>query len=73
MNRIIFAIIYVFILSRPAHAYLDPITGSILIQAIFAGGATVVVFFRKRVFSIFKRKKLKNQDDHTTNDSDATK
>jgi hypothetical protein len=53
-----------------AQAYLDPITGSIIIQLIFAGVATVVVFFREKVFGIFKRKKIEEKVDVSQGDND---
>lgn len=40
---------YVLLIPTPAAAYLDPVTGSILIQGIVGGVVAVVVFFRKTV------------------------
>jgi hypothetical protein len=45
-------LIIVMIISRPAHAYLDPGTGSMLIQAaiaIIAAGSLFLSMFWKRV------------------------
>lgn len=36
-------------------AYIDPVSGSILIQAIVAAGAGTVAFFRKSIWAIVRR------------------
>jgi hypothetical protein len=48
--------------SAPAYAYIDPVTTSIVLQAVVGGVAAMLVAirrFRDRVFSIFKRKPYK--------------
>ena len=57
-------ILFYFVLQSPSFAYLDPGTGSIIIQAILgfiaAAGATVTVYWKKfKEFfqKIFKSKK----------------
>ncbi len=43
---------------RPAYAYLDPGTASIMLQAVVGAFAVVGIYFRKyiyRFFSLFKR------------------
>jgi hypothetical protein len=47
-------------LSAPAHAYLDPATGSIVLQALLGAVAGATVFFRTsllRVRTMFSRRK----------------
>jgi hypothetical protein len=62
----IFAVIIIVLctLTLPAYAYLDPGTGSIVVQVIIGSiaiaGATLSVYWRKAkafVFSIFSRRK----------------
>lgn len=36
-------------------AYIDPVSGSILIQALIAAVAGGAAFFRKSIFALFKR------------------
>jgi hypothetical protein len=55
----------------PAHAYIDPATGSILLQGIVGGAATFLVVIRlygarakKRILAILGRTPAK--DDHNT-------
>ena len=56
------------IFSSNAHAYIDPGTGSFIIQAIMAIGASVVIylgypirFFKNLYYKIFKSKKDNNK------------
>jgi hypothetical protein len=47
-------------LSAPAHAYIDPATGSIILQAMIGAVAGATLFFRTslyRVKSLFSRNK----------------
>jgi hypothetical protein len=47
-------------LSAPAHAYLDPATGSILLQALLGAVAGATLFFRTSLYkvrSFFSRRK----------------
>jgi hypothetical protein len=56
--------------SSPAHAYLDPGTGSILMQAVigtFAAGAALLVGLRHKIGAALYR--LKSGDDKETNDA----
>ena len=51
------------VLPRPAHAYLDPGTGSIILQAMLggvAGLAMVLKLYWHRLTSIFRRKDSDN-------------
>jgi hypothetical protein len=41
------SIVYVFVMSTPAMAYIDPVTGSFLLQAIIGGFATALVAIRR--------------------------
>lgn len=48
MNQIFaLAIVYAFFLGSPAYAYLDPITGSFLLQAIVGGVASAMIAVRR--------------------------
>lgn len=52
-------------LSAPAHAYLDPATGSIILQAMLGAVAGATLFFRTsldRVKAIFSRQKPNSDD-----------
>ena len=45
-----------------AHAYIDPGTGSLVLQALVAGGITAMVFVRgvrDKILSLFRRGKKK--------------
>jgi len=39
-------------LSAPAHAYLDPATGSIILQVLIGGVATATLYFRTSLYRI---------------------
>ena len=45
----VYAVAVCFIMATPAHAYLDPGTGSMLLQGLAAGLLGVGVFWRKIV------------------------
>jgi len=50
-------IVAVLFVATPAHAYLDPVTGSLLIQglvALIAGIVASVKSVRQKIISIFK-------------------
>ncbi len=59
MIRLIFAtIIFTLLVQKPALAYLDPGTASIILQALVGGFAVAGIFFRRqiyRLFSLFRR------------------
>ena len=59
MIRIIL-FIYLYLFSIPAHAYVDPGTGGLIIQAIAAGLAAVGAFWTGLKFKIFGKKKDNN-------------
>lgn len=47
-----------------AYAYIDPGTGSLVLQALVAGGITALVFFRNlrdKIFSLFRRDKKREK------------
>jgi hypothetical protein len=69
MRTIVVTIALIFTLTVPAYAYLDPGTGSIVLQAIIGGvamvGATISVYWRKvRKFaaSLFSGRKKEPTD-----------
>jgi O-antigen/teichoic acid export membrane protein len=59
MIRLFFAAFALLIVtSEPAHAYLDPGTASIVLQAVVGAVAAAGLFFRThlyRLFSLFRR------------------
>lgn len=44
---ILLGLIYVFLFAAPAHAYIDPVTGSFLLQAVIGGIAAALVAIRR--------------------------
>ncbi len=68
--KLIALIIIIFFNTSNAYAYLDPGSGSILVQAllfILAGFGTFFVFSKNKIKSLFnklfkKKQKTKNQD-----------
>jgi hypothetical protein len=44
--RPILLFLFVLVLAPPAHAYLDPGTGSMIVQAIIGAAVTALVAFR---------------------------
>lgn len=53
MRKLIYALLFVVVLESPAHAYLDPGTGSMVLQAL-AGGVIAVALFWRRILSAVK-------------------
>ena len=54
LNILLFAVFF----SGPAHAYLDPGTGSIILQAIvgtIAGGLVLIKLYWYRIKNLFKK------------------
>ncbi len=69
--NLIILILFFILLSRPTHAYLDPGSGSFIIQmliaAVLGGMVTVKVYFKKiKVFfkKLFKQKPDNEDDKH---------
>jgi hypothetical protein len=63
-------------LSHLLFAYIDPGTGSIVLQMLIAGAVGIVVFFRNqinRVFQLFKPKKRSMPENCQTELSRAKK
>jgi hypothetical protein len=63
MKKIIF-IVYFFFLNTKAHAYLDPGTGSMIIQAILGGIAaffTSAYIYWEKLKNFFKKFSKKNK------------
>ncbi len=61
---VIIALIYtVFVLDRPAYAYLDPGSGSMVLQAvlgIFAAAMVVIKLYWARLMKFFRLRKEQN-------------
>ena len=71
-NSAIVAFVFAFTLLSvtPALAYLDPVSGSLLIQGVLAVLAAIMTFFgnfRKKIIKFFQLglKKLKKNDDES--------
>jgi hypothetical protein len=58
---LVISLFLVLVLFRPAHAYLDGGTGSMILQTLLAGVGGIVVFLRLRWNRLFK-KKTQDQD-----------
>jgi hypothetical protein len=59
----------------PAYSYVDPGSGSMLIQAVMAAGLGGLMFFKQIKFAIVgfvSKKTNKNQDSNTENDDKNT-
>lgn len=57
MKMLIVAAVLVLLMARPAYAYLDPGTGSMLVQGLLAGVAlasAAVAAFWTRIVQLFK-------------------
>ena len=57
--------------SEPAYAYLDPGTGSMLLQAIIgtvAAGFTVISIYWQRVKALISKKFVKTSEKHIENE-----
>lgn len=67
LSAALFGFLWILIFSRPAHAYIDPGTGSMVLQMVLAGlaglGLALKVFWH-RLMTFFgkKPKEPENQD-----------
>ena len=64
--------LYVLLMTAPAHAYIDPVTGSIVLQTIIGGLAAAMVTLRRvreRILSILGLRKAAPSDEGETEDS----
>ena len=61
-----FAILVLTVAPGEAHAYIDPVTGSLIIQGLIAAVAAVMAgvrSIRERIISLFTRKPIPPQDE----------
>lgn len=75
-NAILFFLLLLFAIGidRPAYAYLDPGTGSMMLQLILGGvaGALVVAnLYWQRIKAFFGGKSIHDQSNETASHSDA--
>ena len=66
MSRLIVVTLLVFLVSRPAHAYLDPGTGSILVQGLVAAlavASAAVAAFWTRLKQLFSGRRKTDPED----------
>jgi amino acid transporter len=64
-NIFIFLFFFISVIISPANAYIDPGTGSFILQAIIAVGASIIVFLKNPITMIklfFKSKKKKKNN-----------
>ena len=68
LKKILFNLLFfLFIFIAPANAYIDPGTGSFIIQAILAVGASIIIFLKNPITmikSFFKSNKKKDKLDN---------
>ena len=67
----LFFLILILILIKPAHAYIDPGTGSLILQLLVTGTLTLVFFIKlkwKQLVLFIKTRVLKNS---VINDNDS--
>ena len=61
MTKLIYtSFFFFFLLTKNSFAYLDPVSGSIILQILFAIVAAIITFFKKIknfILMIFKKKK----------------
>lgn len=72
MQQLILVGILFTIFTKPAHAYLDPGTGSFLLQVIvggFLGGVFIIKGYWQRISAFFTKKKS-NQSSTSTEDEE---
>ena len=73
MKRILpISALYVLLMTAPAHAYIDPVTGSIVLQTIIGGFAAALVAIRRvreRVLSLLGLQKTVTTKKAETEDS----
>ena len=61
--------IYTFVMASPALAYIDPVTGSFVLQAIIGGFATVLVAVRRVRERLLGVLGLRKTEDETAKDN----
>ena len=64
-NIFIFLFFFISVIISPANAYIDPGTGSFILQAIIAVGASIIVFLKNPITMIklfFKSRKNKKNN-----------
>lgn len=74
VSVVVRAVMVSFLVVQSAHAYFDPGTASLLIQALIAGIGAVIVFFgnlKMRFLALFGRKKESANHDDLTGSSAA--
>ena len=69
--RVAFFLLFYLICSRPAHAYIDPATGSMVLQVVIAatlGAALAIKIFARRIVTLAKRLFSKGPSSSSDND-----
>ena len=65
LNKFILSISYIFIINKPAFAYLDPGSVSLAIQAVLAvivGGLATIKLWWSNFIGFFKKKPAQTED-----------
>lgn len=76
MAKFIVAAIFLLLVAKPAHAYLDPGTGSMLIQGLLAGVAAAsvgIASYWSRIKGFFSRDKASGTTEEIDSDDESTK
>lgn len=65
INMVVFLTVFMTLLvhTNVAHAYIDPVSGSIILQALIAGFIGAVAFFRKTIRNVASKIWRKNSSD----------
>jgi hypothetical protein len=67
-----FVFLFILVLAIPsdAHAYIDPVTGAMLINGIVVAVITVVAFFRKHIARLLIKVGLKKEPVESTEEAE---
>lgn len=68
LKVLIATLLFLFVLPKPAFAYLDPGTGSYLFQFVIAGALGGIYFFRGHIYKFKERLTKKDKDDNRKNE-----
>ena len=71
-NNLLVFIVFLVFYSAPAHAYLDPGTGNVLISLLIAGFAAFFFYIKGLVYKVSKKEQTE-QTDPISSDTAETK
>ena len=70
--HLFFAVVFMLFSTRPAHAYIDPGTGSVILQAILGGVAGIFLFGRlywTKIKHSFRKRSTEQSSDQKEQDT----